>query len=81
MPLTVLVSRVVHPLLREVGTRWADGRLSIAQERLVSSLLRSRLQHMAVLAKTLRGRLEGAMDIVRVERGAPPAAAGDKPPA
>lgn len=43
LPVPVLVSRVVMPLLREVGQRWADGRLAIAQERLVSSLLRSRL--------------------------------------
>ena len=43
LPVAVLVSRVVMPLLREVGMRWADGRLAIAQERLVSSLLRARL--------------------------------------
>lgn len=43
MPVTVLVTRVVAPLLQEVGVRWADGRLAIAQERIVSSLLRSRL--------------------------------------
>src|SRR5690606_18914361 len=43
LPVPVLVSRVVMPLLREVGLRWADGRLAIAQERLVSSLLRARL--------------------------------------
>lgn len=43
LPVQVLVARVVMPLLREVGVRWADGRLAIAQERLVSSLLRSRL--------------------------------------
>ena len=43
LPVGVLVSRVVMPLLREVGLRWADGRLAIAQERLVSSLLRARL--------------------------------------
>ncbi|TYT26620.1 cobalamin B12-binding domain-containing protein [Luteimonas viscosa] len=42
LPMSVLVSRVVMPLLREVGVRWADGRLAIAQERLVSSLLRAR---------------------------------------
>lgn len=47
LPLSVLMSRVVVPLLREVGERWADGRLAIAQERLVSSLLRMRL--LAVL--------------------------------
>lgn len=43
LPLSVLIARVVTPLLREVGVRWADGRLAIAQERLVSSLLRARL--------------------------------------
>ena len=43
LPLSVLIARVVAPLLREVGLRWADGRLAIAQERLVSSLLRARL--------------------------------------
>lgn len=43
LPVPVLVARVVAPLLREVGVRWADGRLAIAQERLVSSLLRARL--------------------------------------
>ena len=43
LPMPILVERVVTPLLREVGVRWADGRLAIAQERLVSSLLRSRL--------------------------------------
>ena len=47
LPLQVLMRRVVMPLLREVGERWADGRLAIAQERLVSSLLRMRL--LAVL--------------------------------
>jgi len=49
LPVAVLVSRVVAPLLREVGVRWADGRLAIAQERLVSSLLRARL--MSVLTQ------------------------------
>src|SRR5690606_29600194 len=43
LPVPILVTRVVMPLLREVGVRWADGRLAIAQERLVSSLLRARL--------------------------------------
>ena len=43
LPMPILVARVVMPLLREVGVRWADGRLAIAQERLVSSLLRARL--------------------------------------
>lgn len=43
LPMPVLLARVVTPLLREVGVRWADGRLAIAQERLVSSLLRAQL--------------------------------------
>ena len=43
LPLAVLINRLVNPLLHEVGERWADGRLAVAQERLVSSLLRSRL--------------------------------------
>src|SRR5690625_990455 len=53
LPVPVLVSRVVMPLLREVGTRWADGTLEIAQERLVSSLLRARL--LSVLNQHPRG--------------------------
>lgn len=48
LPIAVLMTRVVMPLLREVGLRWADGRLAVAQERLVSSLLRMRL--LAVLS-------------------------------
>ncbi|KFN49490.1 MerR family transcriptional regulator [Arenimonas composti] len=54
LPLPVLLGRVVMPLLREVGVRWADGRLAIAQERLVSSLLRTRL--LAVLAPAANDR-------------------------
>src|SRR5690625_3386087 len=37
LPVPVLVSRVVMPLLRGVGTRWADGPLAIAQEARVRS--------------------------------------------
>ncbi len=48
LPIPVLMARVVRPLLEEVGLRWADGRLAVAQERLVSSLLRMRL--LAVLS-------------------------------
>ena len=43
LPAAMLVGQVVAPLLYEVGARWAEGRLSIAQERLLSSLLRVRL--------------------------------------
>lgn len=53
LPLPVLMARVVTPLLYEVGLRWADGRLAIAQERLVSSLLRARL--LSVLNQQARG--------------------------
>src|SRR5690606_21877514 len=42
LPVPILVERVVMPLLREVGVRWADGRLAVAQERQVSSPLRAR---------------------------------------
>ena len=54
LPVSVLISRVVAPLLHEVGLRWADGRLAIAQERLVSSLLRARL--LSVLNQQPRER-------------------------
>lgn len=54
LPMPVLMTRVLMPLLREVGRRWADGRLAIAQERLVSSLLRMRL--LAVLDAPARER-------------------------
>lgn len=53
LPVPLLVARVVTPLLHEVGRRWADGRLEIAQERLVSSLLRARL--LSVLSQHPRG--------------------------
>ncbi len=43
LPGPLLAGQVLAPLLVEVGVRWADGRLDIAQERLVSSLLRARL--------------------------------------
>jgi methanogenic corrinoid protein MtbC1 len=36
-----LVYQVVLPLMREVGTRWHDGRFAIAQEHLVSQILRN----------------------------------------
>lgn len=53
LPVPLLVARVVTPLLHEVGRRWADGRMEIAQERLVSSLLRGRL--LSVLNQHPRG--------------------------
>jgi len=38
--------RTVVPLMREVGTRWHDGRLAIAQEHLISQALRTLLGNM-----------------------------------
>jgi MerR family transcriptional regulator, light-induced transcriptional regulator len=37
---------VVRPLLETVGERWADGRLTVAEEHLVSEAVRSRLGHL-----------------------------------
>jgi DNA-binding transcriptional MerR regulator len=38
-----LVAAVLVPLLHEVGARWADGRLNIADEHAISAILRSQL--------------------------------------
>lgn len=43
LPLAILVTRVISPLLTLVGTRWVEGKLDIAQERMLSSLLRARM--------------------------------------
>jgi hypothetical protein len=62
--------------------RQIEEQANIANAELAPGLLRSRLQHMAVLAKSLRGRLElGTVAIVRVEAGAPPPGDQEKPPA
>ena len=47
-----LVYRVVVPLMNEVGTRWHDGQLAIAQEHLVSQLLRNLLGSMVQLFRS-----------------------------
>ncbi len=47
-----LLYRVVLPLMYEVGTRWHDGQLAIAQEHLVSQLLRNLLGSMVALFRT-----------------------------
>lgn len=47
-----------------------------------SPILNSRVQHIVVLAKTLRGRLQfGSIAIVAVEPGARPVGEAGKPPA
>jgi MerR family transcriptional regulator, light-induced transcriptional regulator len=37
---------VVRPLLREIGDRWENGEISVAEEHLVSEAVRSRLGHL-----------------------------------
>jgi DNA-binding transcriptional MerR regulator/methylmalonyl-CoA mutase cobalamin-binding subunit len=40
LPLPVVTDRIVAPLLREIGSRWKDGRLGPAQEHLASAVIR-----------------------------------------
>ena len=49
LPPARLVEEVLGPLLREVGERWHRGEWSIAQERLVSSVVR---RHVALIVDT-----------------------------
>ncbi|WP_080508178.1 MerR family transcriptional regulator [Bryobacter aggregatus] len=48
-----LVYQVVVPLMREVGIRWHNGTLAIAQEHLVSQMLRTLLGNMMRLFRPL----------------------------
>jgi len=41
LPVKELITHVLHPLLVEVGERWHEGRLSVAQEHTISSTLRN----------------------------------------
>jgi DNA-binding transcriptional MerR regulator len=41
-----VIESVIRPLLQEVGDRWQQGRLSVADEHLVSEAVRSRLGHL-----------------------------------
>ena len=43
-PLPVALQAVLAPALRDVGDGWASGEISIAQEHLVTSVVRSRLE-------------------------------------
>jgi hypothetical protein len=43
LPIPELVFRVVHPLLDVVGKRWYSGAFTVAQEHMVSALLRNLL--------------------------------------
>jgi len=40
------LSEIVRPVLQEVGHGWAAGAVSVAQEHLVSQLVRAKLQHL-----------------------------------
>jgi DNA-binding transcriptional MerR regulator len=40
------LSSVLEPLLRTIGDRWAEGKLTVATEHLVSEAVRSRLGHL-----------------------------------
>src|SRR4051794_34220638 len=40
------LDEILHPLLKEIGDRWAAGDLSVAEEHLVSEAVRSRLGHL-----------------------------------
>jgi DNA-binding transcriptional MerR regulator/methylmalonyl-CoA mutase cobalamin-binding subunit len=79
------VAAVVEPLMREVGNRWEDGRLSIASEHLASAAVRNLLggmlrrmapssQSLPILFTTLPGERHelGALSctVVAVELGA-----------
>lgn len=43
LPVPELVTRVVHPLMNLIGKRWYNGTLTVAQEHMVSAVLRNLL--------------------------------------
>jgi DNA-binding transcriptional MerR regulator/methylmalonyl-CoA mutase cobalamin-binding subunit len=49
MPPARLIEEVLEPLLHEVGDRWHSGQFSIAQERLVSTVVR---KHVGLIVET-----------------------------
>jgi methanogenic corrinoid protein MtbC1 len=55
LPAREMCERVLLPLLREIGKRWEEKRLSIAAEHFGSSIVRARL--LALLASEARHRL------------------------
>jgi DNA-binding transcriptional MerR regulator len=42
----VTLDEILNPLLQEIGDRWAAGKLTVAEEHLVSEAVRSRLGHL-----------------------------------
>lgn len=59
------IAEVVVPLLEEVGQRWSDGRLCVADEHLLSGVLRNLL----VGLMRLRGQLDGATVLLATPQG------------
>jgi DNA-binding transcriptional MerR regulator/methylmalonyl-CoA mutase cobalamin-binding subunit len=55
LPPRALIHRVVLPTMKEVGDRWASGRLTVAQEHLLSASLRTLLGALSRLAGADRG--------------------------
>lgn len=55
-PLEQALTRIVEPLLQQVGEAWASGELSVAQEHLVSAAIRARLERLLADA---RGEVRG----------------------
>jgi hypothetical protein len=65
--------------LRQIEELASVAHAEIPQNRL---MWRTRIQHIVVLAKTLRGRLEfGSISIVQAEPGVSPPGDAKKPPA
>lgn len=59
------IAQVVVPLLDEVGERWSDGRLSVAEEHLLSGLLRNLLSGLM----RARGHVDGATILLATPQG------------
>lgn len=47
VPLEIAITRVLLPVLREIGTGWQDGQVSVAQEHFATAILRGRLAALA----------------------------------
>ena len=60
LPLEDALVRVVAPLLRRVGDAWAAGEITVAQEHLLTSKLRCRLESVARRRARRRARHGGA---------------------
>jgi methanogenic corrinoid protein MtbC1 len=56
LPLEVAISEVIAPVLHWAGDEWAAGRLSVAQEHLLSGKVRARLN---ILLGDIRGGVRG----------------------